>query len=219
MHLGENYRQKFKHIHPVGATFFITFRLDGSIPKLSLVILKEKYETKIIDLKSISSPRERNTAIFQLRKQYLVEIDKIIDTINSGPHHLSEPKVMNIVKEQLHKHDGSLYNLICYSIMSNHVHLLIDTNVNHSEDELEENFLKNYTPLYDIMKSIKGVSARFINLELNRSGRLWAKESYDMYIRNEKMLNNVIAYILNNPVKAGIVDSWEDFPGNYYFGD
>ena len=69
------------------------------------------------------------------------------------------------------------------------------------------------------MKSIKGVSARYINLALNRSGRLWAKESYDMYIRNEKMLNNVIAYILNNPVKAGIVDSWENFTGNYYVGD
>jgi hypothetical protein len=30
------------------------------------------------------------------------------------------------------------------------------------------------------------------------------------------MLNNVIAYTLNNPVKAGIVEHWEDYPGNYF---
>ena len=219
MLLGNNYCQKFKHIQPIGATFFITFRLDGSIPKSRLTILKEKYENKILSKKFINSSKERNAAIFQVRKQYLVEFDKVIDIIKSGPHHLSKPEVLEIVKEQLHKQDGSLYNLICYSIMSNHVHLLIDTDVNLKVDDFDGSLILNYTPLYDIMKSIKGVSARYINLALNRSGRLWAKESYDMYIRNEKMLNNVIAYILNNPVKAGIVDSWENFTGNYYVGD
>ena len=37
-----------------------------------------------------------------------------------------------------------------------------------------------------------------------------------MYIRNEKMLNNVISYTLENPVKAGIVENWEDYSGNYF---
>ena len=30
------------------------------------------------------------------------------------------------------------------------------------------------------------------------------------------MLNNVISYTLNNPMKAGIVENWEDFRGNYF---
>ena len=29
------------------------------------------------------------------------------------------------------------------------------------------------------------------------------------------MLNNVISYILENPVKAKLVEKWDDFPGNY----
>ncbi|MFT6335272.1 MAG: hypothetical protein ACJATI_002026 [Halioglobus sp.] len=30
------------------------------------------------------------------------------------------------------------------------------------------------------------------------------------------MMDNVIGYILDNPVKAGIVDEWRLYPGNYY---
>jgi putative transposase len=41
------------------------------------------------------------------------------------------------------------------------------------------------------------------------------RESFDTYIRSEKMLLNVIHYTLNNPVKAGIVDSWKEWPYTY----
>ena len=68
---------------------------------------------------------------------------------------------------------------------------------------------------FKIMKKIKGPTAMYCNKFLNRSGQFWERESFDMYVRNEKMLNNVISYILQNPVKAGIVKHWEDFNGNY----
>lgn len=66
-----------------------------------------------------------------------------------------------------------------------------------------------------IMKSVKGPSAWYANKYLDRKGQFWERESYDMYIRNEKMLNNVINYTLENPIKAGFVSNWEDFSGNY----
>ena len=65
------------------------------------------------------------------------------------------------------------------------------------------------------MKRIKGPSAWYANKHLNRPGQFWDRESYDIYIRNEKMLNNVISYILENPVKTKLVERWEDYPGNY----
>jgi len=57
--------------------------------------------------------------------------------------------------------------------------------------------------------------ARYINKHLNRSGTFWQSESYDIYIRNEKMLNNVISYVLMNPVNARLCDRWEEYAGNY----
>ena len=71
-------------------------------------------------------------------------------------------------------------------------------------------------PLDKIMKQIKGATAQYCNKFLKRSGQFWERESFDIYIRNEKMLNNVISYTLENPVKAGIVENWEDYSGNYF---
>lgn len=73
-----------------------------------------------------------------------------------------------------------------------------------------------YQPLDIIMKKIKGPSAWYSNKYLNKHGQFWERESFDIYIRNEKMFNNVITYILENPVKAKIVEKWDDFPGNYW---
>jgi hypothetical protein len=39
-----------------------------------------------------------------------------------------------------------------------------------------------------------------------------AKNFYDHIIRNDENYEKVIYYILNNPVRAGIVDHWKKYP-------
>ncbi|MBL7086050.1 MAG: hypothetical protein ISS28_02955, partial [Candidatus Cloacimonetes bacterium] len=36
-------------------------------------------------------------------------------------------------------------------------------------------------------------------------------ENYDHYVRNREELNRIIGYILNNPVKAGLVDDYQEW--------
>ncbi len=100
--------------------------------------------------------------------------------------------------------------------MSNHIHILIDTQLQLNTEYKDKQLDLNYIPLETIMKRIKGPTAIYSNRKLGRSGQFWARESYDIYIRNEKMMDNVIGYILDNPVKAGLVDDWRLYPGNYY---
>jgi putative transposase len=38
------YRRSLPHLQPVGATFFVTFRLAGSIPKIKILELQEGFE-------------------------------------------------------------------------------------------------------------------------------------------------------------------------------
>ncbi len=210
------YRQRLPHIQQVGATFFVTFRLYGSIPKVKLYELKEKYTTAVITLKNIKDKKERNQKLFRLRKEYFANYDRLLDRISAGPTHLSEDSISGIVKKQLHRFDGELYDLICYTIMSNHVHLLISTDVQLNEEMVDMNLLENYVNLDEILKRIKGPSAVYSNRVLGLEGQFWDRENYDVYIRNEKMMDNVISYILNNPVKAGIVETWEKYNGSYY---
>ena len=86
--------------------------------------------------------------------------------------------------------------------MSNHIHLVIDT-------WDTGNYVKTVTT---IMQSIKRHTARQSNILLNREGQFWQHESYDHLIRNEKEFKNIINYIAQNPVKAGLVIDWRDYP-------
>ena len=71
---------------------------------------------------------------------------------------------------------------------------------------------ENYVQLSKVMQLIKGGSSHEINKILNRKGTFWQEENFDTYIRNKKHQENVIKYILNNPIKAGLVSEWQDFP-------
>jgi putative transposase len=210
------YRRNLPHIQPIGATFFVTFRLYGSLPYDVLCTLKDKYYKKIDELKKIEDLKERNFKIFNERKKYLIEYDSILDQIKSGPMFLGIEEAIKIISDQLHLLNGKYFKLIAYTIMSNHVHILINTDVQLEHIETEEQLEENYVQLNDIMKKIKGPTARYLNRLLKRSGKIWERESFDMYVRNEKMFFNVVNYILNNPIKAGIVNSWTEFKGNYY---
>ena len=144
-----------------------------------------------------------------------MEYDHLLHEIKSGPMYMDDPQIMKIVKTEIERFDNDLYQLLAYSVMANHVHILIDTSIQLEDikdyDELE----MNYKQLDQIMKRIKGPSAWYANKHLQRNGKFWERESYDIYIRNEKMLNNVITYILENPVKAKMVEHWEAYAGNY----
>jgi hypothetical protein len=76
---------------------------------------------------------------------------------------------------------------------------------------------KNNEPesLASIMHSLKRNTSRRANQILNRSGQFWEHESFDHYIRNQSEFNRIIKYALENPVKAGLVKSWREWPWNY----
>jgi len=209
------YRQRLPHIQPIGASFFVTFRLYGSIPYAHLGKLKEEYQKKIMEAKCLKDLKAKNSLLFDIRKRYLFQIDQLLHKIVNGPIVLSQKEILDKTKEVLHRFDGEFYDLICYSIMSNHVHILIDTSIQIKEDQYFDEITDKFTTLDQIMKRVKAPIARFANTILNTSGQFWERESYDIYIRNEIMKSNVISYILENPVKAKLVESWEDYSGNY----
>jgi REP element-mobilizing transposase RayT len=65
------------------------------------------------------------------------------------------------------------------------------------------------------MHSLKRRTATESNRVLQRRGQFWHRESYDHIVRDEKELNRIRNYVLNNPVKAGLVERWQDWPWTY----
>ena len=210
------YKNRLPHIAPVGATFFVTFRLGDSLPLKIITALKDQLEEAI---KHIKAGKSRGD-IQKIRKQYSVFFKKYDQQLDQYPHgkcYLKIPEIAEIVQSKLHSMDRDLYDLIAYTIMPNHVHILIDTLIQLIDDQglILDEVPENYNQLDNIMRLIKGSTAFDSNKALKREGTFWQKDSFDHFVRNEDELNNIIEYILQNPVKAGLVENWEDYPYNY----
>jgi REP element-mobilizing transposase RayT len=104
-----------------------------------------------------------------------------------------------IVQEQLISGHGDLYRLIEWSVMPNHVHVLIGMKEDSSS-------------LPTIVQKWKGASAIQINRHHKRSGTLWMRDYFDRFIRDEDHFLNARIYIRENPVKAGLCEDPEDWP-------
>lgn len=74
---------------------------------------------------------------------------------------------------------------------------------------------KEEYPVTKILHSIKSYTALECNKLLDRKGTFWQSESYDRVIRSSDELENTIRYVLNNPVKAGLVEEWTNWPHSY----
>jgi putative transposase len=72
----------------------------------------------------------------------------------------------------------------------------------------------------DLMRSIKGYSAREINKLRNSQGSLWQKDYHDEILANEQALRKAVDYLLANPVRRGLAARPEKYPWiwNYWGG-
>jgi len=102
-------------------------------------------------------------------------------------------------------HDnGSKYDLRVAVVMPDHVHVIFTPLVDRVAMEV--------CSLAKIMDAIKGASAHKVNEFLGRKGRVWQTESFDHVLRSSEGLDARIQYVLENPVRRGLVAEWMDYP-------
>ena len=82
-------------------------------------------------------------------------------------------------------------------------------------EDLKERTKQAYLALSRIMHSLKRHTALKANKILERRGKFWQHESYDHVVRDEAELKRIRQYVLNNPVKAGLVAEFQDWPWSY----
>ena len=88
------------------------------------------------------------------------------------------------------------YVLHAFVVMPNHVHLLLTPAV----------------PLPQLMKSLKGITAKRGNAILGLTGRpFWQEESYDHVVRDSREFERIVNYIEENPVRAALVSRAGDY--------
>jgi putative transposase len=97
---------------------------------------------------------------------------------------------------------GKRYDLVFGVVMPDHVHVVFQPR------EREPGV---WFDLAEIMKGLKGASARSINQLLGTHGSVWQDESFDRIIRDENELEEKLLYMFYNPFKAGLVADPADY--------
>ncbi len=124
-------------------------------------------------------------------------MDRLLDAARSGPRHLAIPGVAGLVSECIRFGGIRDYDLHAWVVMPNHVHLLITPR----------------TEVSGFLRRLKGFTARQSTALLDLTGQdFWQEESYDHLVRTPEEFKRIEMYILNNPVRAGLARSIEEYP-------
>jgi putative DNA methylase len=204
-------RRNLPHWYVPGAMHFVTYRLVGTIPVEILHNLREKRDALLKRRPPGLTPAQGQE---RAHKQFFAGYDHYLDQQRAITW-LAQPRVAAMTRSNLYHHEGSKYHLLAYCVMPNHVHVLLQPIAADlaeagpslqaafatGGDELED----SRSPLSSIMHSLKSYTAHQANAILGRSGAFWQHESYDHWVRDEDELERIVAYIVANPVKAGLV--------------
>ncbi|MFI5252801.1 MAG: transposase [Bacteroidota bacterium] len=212
------YRRNLPHIHSENAVFFITFRLVNSLPAAVVEKLKQEQMIEEKRLMAIKNTLKRRQELNAGRKRYIIRFDEMLDRANDSPRWLGDERIAGLVQKKIHSLDNDAYYLISHCIMPNHVHLVIDIDIVDKRKIIltkRDKSRSTITLLAKILQKIKGAMAHEANIILNRKGQFWQHESFDHVVRNGTELENIISYVLYNPVKAGLVKTPEEWKWSY----
>lgn len=193
------YKRRLPHFYQSTHPVFLTWRLKFSLPNHVLQHMKEMKAKFVQDTEALSE-EYRKLNNFTFHKKVFGYLDAQLDTDKNLPDLLGKDNCAQTIMEALHYRDAGKYALHAFCIMPNHVHVLITPYTNQPD------FKKTIAA---ITQTWKRHTARQINLLMNRTGSLWAEETYDHLVRSETEFNRIIMYILLNPVKAKLAESWE----------
>lgn len=213
------------HWEREGGTYFVTFRLAGTLPQSVVQEWKAERERLIAQYAmapAASGHTDKVSAVpvafassrqiagrmpalralppavaMQFRKLFSEKVDAYLGA-GYGDCWLAQPPIAQLVQNALRHFEGERYELLAWCLMPNHVHCV-------------------FTPLGDykldsILHSWKSYTALQANRLLNRAGKpFWQKESYDHLIRDEEDLLHCVTYTEANPVKAGLCARAEEW--------
>jgi putative transposase len=125
----------------------------------------------------------------------------------------TNPTLANAIVEALlwrkQHHNWILY---CYTLMPDHLHFVV---------RLPAHQIRHFNAgargivpegILDQVGSFKKYTTAQIWWNQGGTGRLWQKSSYDRVIRYNQSVDPVVQYILNNPVRKGLVKRWDEYP-------
>ncbi|MFM9949918.1 MAG: transposase [Saprospiraceae bacterium] len=208
-------RKNQPHFQDIGAAFCVTVTCHDAVPRAILEALQEERRQALAEIEANPTLKDKLMARAELHLQFEEKLETLLHADSVQEHPFKKAAAAQIVFDQIKKYDGQYYHLCAACVMSNHIHFLVDFSIQVPVGWDGSFEIEHYVNLDKVVGYIKGGSSYEVNKQTGRTGTLWSYGCYDRYIRSEKHFQHAIRYILNNPVKAKLVKSWEDYPYMY----
>jgi len=109
------YKNRLPHLAPIGASFFVTFRLADSLPQHVVAEMKQVMEAKEKQLRT-QFPADWFPRLHRERKRMFAKFEHQLEDRPYGECYLKNPAAANLVAKKLQEYDGQYYNLCAYCI-------------------------------------------------------------------------------------------------------
>ncbi len=197
-------RRRLPHWDLPGATYFITSCLRGSIPAQGVLdIDRHRQQLEAERPESIS----KSEWAIRTWKLSFVRTERWLDQ-DAAVRHFADPQLAQIVQNAIKHFAGERYKLYAYVVMPSHMHCVFQP-----DQTWAATLRENESPRERIMHSIKSFSANRCNTLLKSHGTtFWQSESYDHCVADEDELARIVDYVEQNPMKAGLCKTREEWP-------
>lgn len=122
--------------------------------------------------------------------------------------------IINSLKKLVDRNKIEVFGFV---VMPNHIHLIIRLTQANGKEKPSSSFLKETSHLIkkELLTHNKLILASFRVSEVDRSYRIWQRDSLAIELINENMLEQKLAYIHNNPLQ----EPWKlsQSPEDYYW--
>lgn len=88
--------------------------------------------------------------------------------------------------------------VLAYCFMPDHVHLLLAASSTCS--------------IPSFVGGFKSLSMRELRIRFGHGDSFWQKRYYDHFLRADEDIHTVVRYIMQNPVRKGLVSTWKEYP-------
>jgi putative transposase len=115
-------RGDLPHWYMPGAAHFVTYRLAATLPEDALCRMRADRDRRL----GSRPPHGVSVGGYRARchKQFFAHYDRYLDQVSSI-RWLEDPKVAAMIVENLYHHHEGKYHLLDYTVMPNHVHVLL----------------------------------------------------------------------------------------------
>lgn len=189
------------HVDSTDLIQHVSYHLADSLPKEALELMSA--ELKSLPPKLRDAEKEKRIAAY-------------IDA-GKGSCVLRVPAIAEMVQNAFLLFHGERYTLHAWCVMPNHVHVLFQPKAGWTMSKIVASW-KSYTGRR-ISEYLKKATLERGEPSSQLAGRqpgtssttIWHREYWDRYIRDHAHYVNVVKYIHENPVKAGLVSKAEDW--------